>query len=56
LSPAERRLGGRRRSETIPNRITFDEIAAYDGNETERPWVERGATSGPLWHELALVA
>ena len=34
----------------------FDEIAAYDGNETGWPWVERGATSGLLWHELVRVA
>jgi hypothetical protein len=35
-------------------RSPFDEIAAFDGNETGLPRVERGATSGLLWHELAL--
>jgi SAM-dependent methyltransferase len=33
----------------------FDEIAVYDGNKTGRPCVERGATSGLLWHELVVV-
>jgi SAM-dependent methyltransferase len=33
----------------------FELTAVYDGNQKERPRVERGAFSGLLWHELVTV-
>ena len=30
----------------------FELTAVYDGNQKERPRVERGTFSGLLWHEL----
>jgi SAM-dependent methyltransferase len=30
----------------------FEEVAVYDGNQLDRPRVERGAYGGLLWHEL----